>query len=295
MSLKLETQRERRSGGDPRETLDIKISDELGTRSYETYRRFSSSRPSRSSERTRPTSGHHRGAGPRQRPPDEPEAGDPEGEAQRGRPQGDPGHQDLRRVGHAQLRDYEERCTAAARRSASTLPCASPCPGCWRIALRGRSVGLPTLFIDEGFGSQDAAGLEKLTNIEAINAIQNDFQKSRSVFLVAPVVLWRSPITHIEELKEAFPVRIEVTKTLQGWVHLLDELGVDFNGAFVLGVALVKNWDEMLVLPKRQCRESGSRSILLRRWGCQFFLFVHGISRNLKPRIGCSLFVHPLH
>ena len=37
MSLKLETQRERRGGGDPRETLDIRISDELGTRSYETY------------------------------------------------------------------------------------------------------------------------------------------------------------------------------------------------------------------------------------------------------------------
>ena len=39
--------------------------------------------------------------------------------------------------------------------------------------------------------------------MEAINAIQNDFQK---------IVV----ITHIEELKEAFPVRIEVTKTLQG-------------------------------------------------------------------------------
>lgn len=60
---------------------------------------------------------------------------------------------------------------------------------------------LPTLFIDEGFGTQDAAGLEKL--VEAINAIQDDFQK---------IIV----ITHIDELKEAFPVRIEVTKTIDG-------------------------------------------------------------------------------
>ena len=60
---------------------------------------------------------------------------------------------------------------------------------------------MPTLFIDEGFGTQDAAGRDRL--IEAIRAIQNDFQK---------IIV----ITHIEELKEAFPVRIEVTKTPQG-------------------------------------------------------------------------------
>ena len=125
MSLKLETQRERRSGGgDPIETLDIKISDELGTRSYENY------------------SG---------------------GEA--------------------------FRINFALRIALS------------RLLAHRSGAPLPTLFIDEGFGSQDAAGLEKL--VEAINAIQNDFQK---------IVV----ITHIEELKEAFPVRIEVTKTLQG-------------------------------------------------------------------------------
>ncbi len=125
MSLKLETQRERRTkDGDPIETLDIKISDELGTRSYENY------------------SG---------------------GEA--------------------------FRINFALRIALS------------RLLAHRSGAPLPTLFIDEGFGSQDATGLERL--VEAINAIQNDFQK---------IVV----ITHIEELKEAFPVRIEVTKTLQG-------------------------------------------------------------------------------
>ncbi len=60
---------------------------------------------------------------------------------------------------------------------------------------------LPILFIDEGFGSQDAAGQERLT--QAIQSIQDDFQK---------IIV----ITHIEQIKEAFPVRIEVTKTGSG-------------------------------------------------------------------------------
>ena len=60
---------------------------------------------------------------------------------------------------------------------------------------------LPILFIDEGFGSQDGAGREKL--LETINSIRSDFER----ILV---------ITHIEELKEAFPVSIQVTKTEQG-------------------------------------------------------------------------------
>lgn len=62
---------------------------------------------------------------------------------------------------------------------------------------------LPTLIIDEGFGTQDAGGIEKLK--EAINSIQDDFDK---IFV----------ITHIDELKDAFPVRIEVTKTPDGSV-----------------------------------------------------------------------------
>ena len=56
---------------------------------------------------------------------------------------------------------------------------------------------LQTLVIDEGFGTQDTEGLESL--VEAIQAISEDFEK----ILV---------ITHVESLKQAFPVRIEVTK-----------------------------------------------------------------------------------
>jgi exonuclease SbcC len=60
---------------------------------------------------------------------------------------------------------------------------------------------LRTLVIDEGFGSQDADGRQRL--IEAINLVHPDFEK----ILV---------ITHLEELKDAFPSRIEVEKTLTG-------------------------------------------------------------------------------
>lgn len=60
---------------------------------------------------------------------------------------------------------------------------------------------LRTLVIDEGFGSQDALGRQRL--IEAINLVRPDFAK----ILV---------ITHIEELKDAFPTRIEVEKTETG-------------------------------------------------------------------------------
>jgi exonuclease SbcC len=57
------------------------------------------------------------------------------------------------------------------------------------------------LFIDEGFGSQDAQGREQL--VGAIQSIQNDFD----LILV---------ITHIEELKDVFPQRIEVQKNHNG-------------------------------------------------------------------------------
>jgi exonuclease SbcC len=60
---------------------------------------------------------------------------------------------------------------------------------------------LQTLVVDEGFGSQDAQGRQHL--IEAINMVKPDFAK----VLV---------ISHIEELKDAFPNRIEVEKTEQG-------------------------------------------------------------------------------
>ncbi|MFO7680086.1 MAG: SbcC/MukB-like Walker B domain-containing protein, partial [Chloroflexota bacterium] len=60
---------------------------------------------------------------------------------------------------------------------------------------------LQTLVVDEGFGSQDPAGRQRL--VEAINTIQDDFAR----ILV---------ITHIDELRDAFPARIEVTKGLSG-------------------------------------------------------------------------------
>ncbi|HEX9679929.1 MAG TPA: hypothetical protein VGA32_00640, partial [Anaerolineales bacterium] len=62
---------------------------------------------------------------------------------------------------------------------------------------------LRSLFIDEGFGTQDAEGRDQL--VAAIQRIQADFDR----ILV---------ITHIEEMKEAFPVRIEVEKTPEGSV-----------------------------------------------------------------------------
>jgi len=123
MHVKIETQRETKKG-DTVETLDINISDELGTRNYEMF------------------SG---------------------GEA--------------------------FRINFAIRIALSKL--------------LARRVGapLPTLIIDEGFGTQDTIGIEKLK--EAINSIQDDFQK----ILV---------ITHIEEFRDAFPARIDVIKTAQG-------------------------------------------------------------------------------
>jgi exonuclease SbcC len=60
---------------------------------------------------------------------------------------------------------------------------------------------LQTLVVDEGFGSQDTQGRQHL--IEAINQVKQDFAK----VLV---------ISHIDELKEAFPNRIEVEKTVRG-------------------------------------------------------------------------------
>jgi DNA repair protein SbcC/Rad50 len=60
---------------------------------------------------------------------------------------------------------------------------------------------LQTLVVDEGFGSQDAIGRQRL--IEAINMVQDDFEK----ILV---------ITHVEQIKEAFATQLLVEKTPQG-------------------------------------------------------------------------------
>jgi len=123
MHVKIEAQRETKKG-DVIETLDINISDELGTRNYEMF------------------SG---------------------GEA--------------------------FRINFAIRIALS------------KLLARRAGAPLPTLIIDEGFGTQDSSGIEKLK--EAINSIQDDFDK----ILV---------ITHVEELRDAFPTRIDVTKTAEG-------------------------------------------------------------------------------
>jgi exonuclease SbcC len=70
-----------------------------------------------------------------------------------------------------------------------------------KVLARRAGARLQTLMIDEGFGTQDAQGRERL--VEAINTVQDDFEK-----LIV--------ITHIDELKDAFPVRIDVWKTSDG-------------------------------------------------------------------------------
>jgi exonuclease SbcC len=70
-----------------------------------------------------------------------------------------------------------------------------------RMLARRAGAALRTLFIDEGFGTQDAQGRERL--VEAIKAIETDFDR---IFV----------ITHIDELRDAFPARIEVTKSTRG-------------------------------------------------------------------------------
>lgn len=123
MNVRFNTQRETQAG-EVRETLDIQISDELGTRAYESY------------------------------------------------------------SGGEQF-----RVNFAIRIALS------------RLLAHRAGAQLQTLIVDEGFGSQDAQGREKL--VEAINAIQDDF----GLILV---------ITHLDELKDAFPARIDIIKTGAG-------------------------------------------------------------------------------
>ncbi len=66
-----------------------------------------------------------------------------------------------------------------------------------RLLAERAGATLPTLIIDEGFGSQDAEGIEGL--VQAITTIQDEFR----LILV---------VTHIDDLKERFERRIEVTK-----------------------------------------------------------------------------------
>jgi len=70
-----------------------------------------------------------------------------------------------------------------------------------KLLARRAGARLQTLIIDEGFGSQDAKGREKL--VECLDAIKDDFER---------IIV----ITHIDELKDAFATRVEITKTPSG-------------------------------------------------------------------------------
>jgi exonuclease SbcC len=70
-----------------------------------------------------------------------------------------------------------------------------------RLLAQRAGTSLQMLIVDEGFGTQDAEGCDRL--IAAINAIASDF----SCILT---------VTHMPQFKEAFQTRIEVHKTQQG-------------------------------------------------------------------------------
>ncbi len=70
-----------------------------------------------------------------------------------------------------------------------------------KLLAQRAGAALQMLIVDEGFGTQDAEGCDRL--IAAINAIAPDFACILTV-------------THMPHLKEAFQARIEVTKTQEG-------------------------------------------------------------------------------
>ncbi len=90
------------------------------------------------------------------------------------------------------IRDYELYSGGEAFRIDFSLRIALS-----KLLTRRAGTKLRTLVMDEGFGTQDEEGLDNL--VQAIQSISDDFDK----ILV---------ITHLESIKDAFPVRIEVTK-----------------------------------------------------------------------------------
>ena len=79
-----------------------------------------------------------------------------------------------------------------------------------KLLARRAGARLQTLVIDEGFGSQDDAGRERL--VEAIKSIEDQF----AMILV---------ITHLDDMKERFPVRIDVRKTALGSTYEVEWAG----------------------------------------------------------------------
>jgi exonuclease SbcC len=98
----------------------------------------------------------------------------------------------------AGVRDYEMYSGGEAFRANFAIRLALS-----EVLASRKGARLQMLVIDEGFGSQDAQGRQRL--IQAIRAVQDDFAK----ILV---------ITHLEELKDTFPTRIEVEKVNGGSV-----------------------------------------------------------------------------
>ncbi|NWF70491.1 MAG: hypothetical protein HXY40_15490 [Chloroflexi bacterium] len=70
-----------------------------------------------------------------------------------------------------------------------------------QLLARRAGAHLRTLFVDEGFGTQDEDGRNKL--VEAINAVQSEFD----MILI---------ITHLDDLRDSFPVHIVIEKTGHG-------------------------------------------------------------------------------
>jgi len=99
------------------------------------------------------------------------------------------------------IRDYELYSGGEAFRIDFSLRIALS-----KLLTRRAGTKLRTLVMDEGFGTQDEEGIDNL--VQAIQSISEDFDK----ILV---------ITHLESLKDSFPVRIEVTK--------LPEIGSQFE------------------------------------------------------------------
>lgn len=70
-----------------------------------------------------------------------------------------------------------------------------------RLLANRASAKLQTLIIDEGFGSQDTSGRERL--VEVIKSVEKEFE----LILV---------VTHLDDFKESFPTQIQVTKDEEG-------------------------------------------------------------------------------